>query len=72
MSKVVEFPTTLTTPAQALTRVEGLNLQDVLIIGYDQEGCLVIQSSKMSLKEALWLVKAAERYVYECNRDRWA
>ena len=47
------------TPKQALLSamefVENDNLQDVLIIGYDGDGELIIRSSRMDRKDALWL-----------------
>lgn len=47
------------TPKQALLSamefVENDNLQDVLIVGYDGDGELVIRSSRMDRKDALWL-----------------
>lgn len=47
------------TPKQALLSamefVENDNLQDVLIVGYDGDGELLIRSSRMDRKDALWL-----------------
>lgn len=31
------------------------NMQDVLVVGYDAEWCLIVRYSRMGLKEALWL-----------------
>jgi len=56
------------TVEQALQDVLHRNLQDVLIVGYDQEGMFFSRSSKMGCKDALWLVKLAEQYVLDCNR----
>jgi hypothetical protein len=51
--------TTTFTPRQALLSamefVEDDNLQDVLIVGYDGIGELVVRSSRMDRKDALWL-----------------
>jgi hypothetical protein len=49
------------TPKQALLSamdfVDNDNLQDVLIVGYDGEGELMVRSSRMDRKDALWLAE---------------
>lgn len=64
MSNIYEFPATENyTVEQALNKClteEGL--EDVLIVGYDTEGDLVIRSSKMDRKTALFLLKKAEQW----------
>jgi len=54
------------TPKQALLSamefVENDNLQDVLIVGYDGDGELVIRSSRMDRKDALWLSEKLRSY----------
>ena len=40
-------------PAQALDSAKKISLEDVLIIGYDKEGELVVRSSRMTRKDAL-------------------
>lgn len=60
MNKILAFPATVTmTPRQALlsalTFAEEDNLTDVLVVGYDGDGHLLVRSSRMDLKEALWL-----------------
>jgi len=59
---ITSLPASTTfTPRQALLSamefVEGENLQDVLIAGYDSDGELVIRSSRMDRKDALWLAE---------------
>lgn len=50
------------TPEQALHDALRDNLQDVLVIGYDQDGALVIRSSRMNCAEALFLCNKAARW----------
>jgi hypothetical protein len=49
------------TPRQALLSAlefsDHDNLQDVLVVGYDAEGCLLVRSSRMDRKDALWLAE---------------
>lgn len=40
------------------------DFQDILIIGYDQEGDLVLHSSHMSREKANWLLDAAKHIVF--------
>jgi len=53
------------TPMQAvhsaLADVEA-GMQDILIIGYDADGCLYIRSSKMTCAEAFFMANAAMRW----------
>lgn len=64
-NNVVNFPASSNmTPEQALgsalnyEAAEGLT--DVLILGYNTDGNLFIRSSKMTNKDALWLLEAAK------------
>ncbi len=62
MKTVVAFPASVTfTPEQALLSVlefaRNDNLQDVLIVGYDADGDLLVRSSRMDRKDALWLAE---------------
>jgi len=69
MNKVIRLePSANFTVEQALNDCLHRNLQDVLVIGYDQDGDFFTRSSRMELKDALWMIKAAERYVFDCNR----
>ena len=52
--------TTFTTRQALLSAMEfsdNDNLQDVLIVGYDGNGELLIRSSRMDRKDALWLAE---------------
>lgn len=67
MKTVLDFPATDTmTPRQALLSAlafaENDDLQDVLIVGYDGDGALLVRSSRMSRKDALWMAEQARRY----------
>ncbi len=46
------------TPTECLAHcaLDSQNYQDVIVIGYDKDGALVVRSSSMSRKEAAWLV----------------
>lgn len=48
------------TPEQALRSAIERAPQEVLIIGHDGKGRLIMRSSKMSRKDSLWLVEAAK------------
>lgn len=61
---VVSLPATTTfTAEQALKSALELNLTDVLVIGYDQEGCLLVRSSRLLRSDALWLIEQARDWV---------
>ena len=69
-NKVVRLAATPTfTVEQALHDCLSENLDQVLIIGYDKEGYLFIRSSRMELKDALWMTRAAERYIFDSNGE---
>lgn len=64
---VFAFPATTTmTPEQALRSALEFatndNLQDVLVVGYDGDGALLVRSSRMDRKEALWLSEQLRRH----------
>jgi hypothetical protein len=68
MKNVIYFPATDTmTPKQALLDALKLadndDLQDVLVVGYDGNGDLLVRSSKMSRSDALWLSEQLRLYV---------
>jgi len=64
MPKITKFPpSTSMTPEQALNSALQANLDEVLIIGTDQDGKHFTRSSKMDRKSALWLIKWAERWI---------
>jgi len=62
--KIINFPaSTNLNVDQALASAAQLNMTDVLIIGYGEDGLLKIRSSKMDRKNALWLIESAKREV---------
>lgn len=70
VKKVLDFPATTTfQPEHALKSAldmatNGL-LTDVLVVGYDDDGCLVVRSSAMSRAEALWLCEKLRQHVLD-------
>ncbi|MGE0349827.1 hypothetical protein [Hydrogenophaga sp.] len=50
------------TPEQALNSALSHDLADVLVIGYDQDGELVIRSSRMTCAEAAFLCEKAKNW----------
>ena len=62
-AKVIELPaSTSYTAEQALQSALQLNLQDVMIIGYNNAGDLVVRSSKLTRAEGLFMIKKAEEW----------
>lgn len=64
---IFAFPATTTMmPEQALRSALDFatnnDLQDVLVVGYDGDGTLLVRSSRMDRKEALWLSEQLRRY----------
>ena len=53
------------TVEQALSSALQLDLSDVLIIGYGDDGKLKIRSSKMDRKNALWLIESVKKDILE-------
>ncbi len=67
MKNVIAFPATDTmTPEQALLSAiefaKNDNMQDVLVVGYDGDGELIVRSSRMDRKDALWLAEQLRKY----------
>lgn len=65
---VIALPaSTAFSPEQALqsalefTRTD--NITDVLVIGYDNDGVLIIRSSRMSRADALFMLEKAKQWV---------
>ena len=50
------------TPELALNQALKYDLTDVMIIGYDTDGVLVVLSSKTTRAEGLFMVKKAEEW----------
>jgi hypothetical protein len=46
-------------------RLEQGGYQDVMVLSYNQDDELVVRSSRMSRKDALWLLMAAVDYTRE-------
>lgn len=62
-SNVTPLPaSTNYTPEQALKSAMQLEPQDVLIVGYDKDGDLIIRSSKMSRMDAVFLLEKAKEW----------
>lgn len=69
MNNVLDFPPTTTmTPEQALssamTMARNGDLTDVLIVGY-VDGRLLVRSSRMDRKDALWLSEQLRAYALD-------
>ena len=67
MNNVHPLPASDTfTPMQALLSALEFanhdNLKDVLVVGYDGDGDLIVRSSRMDRKDALWLSEQLRRY----------
>lgn len=50
------------TAEQALESAKALDMTDALIVGYDQDGVLVVRSSRMTCAEALFLLEKAKHW----------
>ena len=61
---IVALPASVNfTPEQALqSAMQFENLQDVLIVGYDADGDLLVRSSRMSRADALFLLEKAKEW----------
>lgn len=56
-------PHTRMTVNEALEYVRREGLTDVMIIGYDHDGDLMIRSSRMSRETANWMIDRAKLHV---------
>ena len=45
---------------QALAAAKNKNLTDVMIVGYDSDGHLINISSRMTRRDALWMIENAK------------
>lgn len=54
---IIDLPSNNMTAKQALESAMRLGLDDVVILGYDEEGRLKVRSSQMSNAEALYLIE---------------
>lgn len=57
------------TPEQALESAKALDMTDALIVGYDQDGVLVIRSSRMTCAEAVFLIEKAKYWAMSGGRE---
>ena len=58
---VAKLPAATTyTVEQALNDAKQMGLEDVLILGYDVDGALVVRSSRMTKERAMFLIKLGE------------
>ena len=61
---IVALPASVNfTPEQALqSAMQFKSLQDVLIVGYDADGDLLVRSSRMSRADAVFLLEKAKEW----------
>jgi len=70
MNNVLSLPPSTTmTPKQALLSAmefaDADNLDDVIIVGYDADGKLLVRSSRMDIRTALWLTEKLRMYILD-------
>ena len=68
LNNISEMPASCTfTPKQALLSALGFaendNLKEVIIVGYDSDGDLIVRSSRMNRQDALWLTEMLKQHV---------
>jgi hypothetical protein len=60
-SNIISLPASAhMTPKQTLASMQDFTLQDVLIIGVDNDDNLLVRSSRMTKAEAMWLLEKAK------------
>lgn len=59
---IIDLPSTNMTPEQALESAMRLNLTEVVVLGYDDEGKFKVRSSKMTRAEALFLIELGKKH----------
>ncbi len=72
MSDVVDFPgeTRLTTPVpKILAAAAGARLQDVVVVGWRENGEMYFASSQSNGAEVLWLLRQAEHELIAAHRE---
>jgi len=63
MGKVTKLPPSTTfTVDQALDDTKQMRLNDVLILGYDNDDVLFVRSSRMTKAEALFLIELGKMH----------
>ena len=50
---------------QALESAKSIDMKECLIVGYDTDGDLVVRSSRMDRKDAMWLCVMLHKYILE-------
>lgn len=67
VDNVVELNTitTLDIPAQRIIDALPDDMEDIVIVGYDSDGELILASNKASGGDVLWLIKSAEKLMME-------
>lgn len=69
---VTEFPgtTRLKTPVpRVLASAAGARLKDVVVVGRTEDGNLYLSSSSPDGPEVVWLMKLAERFIFETAEE---
>lgn len=64
--KVVALPVQRT-PTEALQMALELDFKEVAIIGYDTDNSLIVRTSFMKRRDALWLAEHFKRYAMESD-----
>ncbi len=49
--------------SEVLASAGAVDLAELVVVGFDAGGSLFVRSSKMTLKDALWISDALQRYV---------
>jgi hypothetical protein len=63
---VIALPASVNSSAElALNSALMAGLTDVLVLGYDSAGVLIVRSSKMTRAEGLFMAKKAEQWAME-------
>lgn len=68
MGEIVQFPglTTARLPAeQVLDAAINERLDEAVILGWDKDGKLWVSATTADLREILWLIEKAKRFVLE-------
>lgn len=69
MSNVVHLPSSAAfTVEQALDNSKTKDLKEVVVLGIDQNGDLFMNTSRMSRKDALWIMEIARLWTLQ-GRD---
>jgi len=58
-------PHSFMTPNETLQKTLREGFTDVLVLGYDEDGELIIRSSAMKRHDALWMIEKAKLYILD-------